>query len=145
MYFMNLIYSLNLIYSAKVIHIMQILYSITLYIMVLSYLQGKRIFEFYYLLWQCLDNTLKLEINIFNPYICMEIYFTKLTYIVIYRGNIYTYFIIYYGRHEYYRLLGCFSHFGLEYGQPWNMGKILINIYLNKKKYINIIISFFLL
>ena len=25
-----------------------------------------------------------------------------------------------------YSLWGCFSHLGLEYGQPWNMGKILV-------------------
>ena len=29
-----------------------------------------------------------------------------------------------------YSLLECFSHFGLEYGQPWIMGKILVEMWL---------------
>ena len=128
----NILPKFNTFHKGNTYYVNFILHN-TLYTMVLSYLQGERISEFYYLLWQCLDNTLKLEISIFNPHICMGIYSTKLTHTVIYRGNTYPYFIVYHRRHEYHRLLGCFSHFGLEYGQPWNMGKILIKIYSSKK------------
>ena len=48
----------------------------------LSYLQGERTPELHRLSWQCLDNTLKLEIGMLNPHTCVETHSAKLTHTV---------------------------------------------------------------
>ena len=48
----------------------------------LSYLQGERTPELHRLSWQCLDNTLKLEIGMLNPHTCVGTHSTKLTHTV---------------------------------------------------------------
>ena len=49
----------------------------TPHIVALGYLQGERVPELHRLSWQCLDNTLKLEIGMLNPHTS-----TKLTHTV---------------------------------------------------------------
>ena len=54
----------------------------TPHIVALGYLQGERIPELHRLSWQCLDNTLKLEIGMLNPHTCVGTHSTKLTHTV---------------------------------------------------------------